>query len=67
MIARAYSMAVFMVNSVGHCDNFLSVGFSSVWTKEGNLAGQLDDRTEGVMVFDTETGEVKERIVINSD
>lgn len=67
IIAREYSMVVFMVNSVGHCDNFLSVGFSSVWTKEGSLAGQLDDRTEGVMVFDTETGEVEERIVINND
>ncbi len=57
-VAKQYGIPVLMVNSVGFCDNFLSVGKSSVWTKEGKLAGQLDDKSEGVLIFDTETEEI---------
>jgi predicted amidohydrolase len=60
-IAKKFSMPVLMANCVGYCDNFFSVGKSSVWTKQGNLAGQLDDKTEGILVFDTETEAVIER------
>ena len=55
-------MPVLMSNCVGFCDNFLSVGNSSVWTKDGKLVGQLDDKTEGILIFDTETEEVIESI-----
>jgi predicted amidohydrolase len=54
-IAKKFSMPVLMANCVGYCDNFLSAGQSAVWTKQGNLAGQLDDSLEGILVFDTET------------
>lgn len=47
-----------MSNSVGFCNNFLSVGTSSVWTKQGVLVGQLDDKKEGLLIFDTENEEV---------
>lgn len=57
-IAKQYTMPVLMANCVGFCDNFLSVGQSAVWTKEGRLVGQLDDKTEGILQFDTETEEV---------
>lgn len=57
-IAKQYEIPVLMVNCVGFCDNFLSSGQSAVWTKEGELVGQLDDKTEGVLIFDTETEEV---------
>ena len=57
-IAKQYEIPVLMVNSVGFCDNFMSVGISAVWTKEGELVGQLDDKTEGILFFDTETEEV---------
>jgi predicted amidohydrolase len=57
-IAKKFSMPVLMSNCVGDCDNFLSVGKSSVWTKQGNLAGQLDDKTEAILIFDTETEDV---------
>ena len=60
-VAKQYAMPVLMSNCVGFCDNFLSVGKSSVWTKEGKLVGQLDDKTEGILIFDTETEEVIER------
>ena len=51
-------MPVLMSNAVGFCDNFLSVGKSAVWTKKGELAGQLDDKMEGILIFDTATEEI---------
>jgi len=57
-IARQYSMPVLMTNSVGYCDNFLSVGQSAVWSKNGQLLAQLNDIDEGVIVFDTVTEKV---------
>ncbi len=62
-IAKQLSIPVLMVNSVGYCDNFLSVGQSSIWTSRGILAKQLDDKCEGLLVFNTETEEVIEQIV----
>jgi predicted amidohydrolase len=65
-VAKQYTMPVLMSNSVGFCDNFLSVGKSAVWTKQGKLVGQLDNKTEGILIFDTETEEIVKRILINS-
>ncbi|MBN1984983.1 MAG: hypothetical protein JW761_01700, partial [Prolixibacteraceae bacterium] len=62
-IAKKYSMPVVMSNCVGYCDNFESAGFSSVWTKQGRLAGQLDGENEGVLVFDTKSENVAQQIV----
>lgn len=59
-VARKYSMPVLMSNCVGYCDNFLSVGSSAVWTRQGILAGQLDSDCEGILTFDTETEELFE-------
>jgi predicted amidohydrolase len=64
-IAKQYTMPVLMSNCVGFCDNFLSVGNSSVWTKEGELVGQLGDKTEGILIFDTETEKIEKRILTN--
>lgn len=57
-VAKKYAMPVLMANCVGYCDNFVSVGNSAVWTKQGQIVGQLDDKTEGLLIFDTETEEV---------
>lgn len=65
-VAKQYVMPVLMSNCVGFCDNFLSVGKSAVWTKEGELVGQLDDKTEGILIFDTETEEIVKRTVTNN-
>jgi predicted amidohydrolase len=62
-IAKKYAIPVLMSNCVGFCDNFLSVGKSAVWTKDGRLLGQLDDKTEGILLFDTETEEIVSRIL----
>jgi predicted amidohydrolase len=60
-LAKRYAMHVLMANCVGFCDNFLSAGKSSIWNKEGKLVAQLDERSEGILVFDTVTGEVNEK------
>ncbi|RDB05630.1 carbon-nitrogen hydrolase family protein [Runella aurantiaca] len=56
-IAKNYSMTVLMSNCVGYCDNFESGGKTSVWTENGALAGQLDDKSEGFLLYDTQTNE----------
>lgn len=62
-VAKHYAMPVLMSNCVGFCDNFLSVGQSAVWTKEGKLVGQLDDKSQGIIIFNTETEQVIQRIL----
>ena len=64
-VAKQFEMPVLMANCVGFCDNFLSVGKSAVWTKKGALVGQLDDKTEGILIFDTETEEIIKKMLIN--
>ena len=56
-----YGMPVVMANCIGFCDNFLSVGQSAVWDEKGALVGQLKEDAEGLLTFDTETGEVTVR------
>ena len=57
-IARQYSMMVLMSNCLGPCDDFESVGKSSIWNKEGILLGQLDDTNEGILLMDTDMEEI---------
>lgn len=59
-IAKKYSMIVLMSNCLGHCDNFESVGKSSIWNKNGLLLGQLNDINEGILIIDTETEKITE-------
>lgn len=63
VVAKKYSIPVLMSNCVGYCDNFVSAGQSSVWTKQGDLAGQLDDKFEGILIFDTDTEEIIEQTI----
>ena len=62
-IAIKYSMPVLMANCTGLCDNFESVGKTSVWNKKGILVGQLNDSKEGILIFDSETEEIIERTI----
>lgn len=54
-IAGNYSMTVLMSNCVGYCDNFEAAGKTSAWNNKGELAGQLNDKEEGILVYDTST------------
>jgi hypothetical protein len=62
-VAAKYTMPVLMANCVGFCDEFESAGGSAVWTSNGMLAGQLDNHSEGILIFDTETEEVRKMLV----
>jgi predicted amidohydrolase len=62
-IASKYSMPVLFSNCVGHCDNFESAGKTSIWNNKGLLAGQLDDTNEGILIVDTETQEIIEKLL----
>lgn len=62
-IASAYSMTVLMANCVGPCDNFKSIGHSSVWNNKGLLVGQLNGTDEGILLIDTDTQELIEKTI----
>lgn len=60
-VAKAFETPILMTNSVGYCDNFLSVGQSAVWNEKGELVGQLDAQNQGFLIFDTELKSVEKR------
>lgn len=55
LIAQKHHMTIVMANCLGPSDNFIGAGRSAAWNSQGQLVGQLDDRREGVLVFDTVT------------
>jgi predicted amidohydrolase len=57
-VARRYGMSVLMANCVGPCDDFVASGRSAVWNDRGELLGQLDETSEGLLLFDTISAEV---------
>ena len=57
-LAKKHALPILVANSIGYCDNFKSVGQSSVWTKNGTLAGQLDENNEGLLIFNTDNEKV---------
>ncbi len=59
-IAREYSQLVLMVNSIGPADNFVCVGGSAVWNRQGKQLAKLDDNTEAILLLDTRTDEALE-------
>ena len=61
--ASRYSMAVLFSSCIGHCDNFDCGGKTSVLSKEGKLLAQLDDIHEGILIYDTDTEQVIEKIL----
>lgn len=64
-IASEFNTPILMSNCVGHCDNFMSVGQSAVWNKKGDLIEQLDDKNQGLLIFDTKTEQTeKEQLII---
>lgn len=58
-IAREFNTPILMSNCVGNCDNFIGVGQSAVWNKNGKLIEHLDSENQGILIYDTETELVK--------
>jgi len=57
-IAKNHNMTTFMANYVGQSGGYDCAGKSSIWNNKGELIGQLDDRNEGLLVYDTLTEEM---------
>jgi predicted amidohydrolase len=64
-IAKNYSMTVLMANCIGQTGEYNCAGKSSVWNKQGKLLGQMNDIDEGILIFDSETGNVNICLVDN--
>jgi predicted amidohydrolase len=60
-IAKKYSMTVLMSNCIGTSDGFDFAGKSSIWNKQGSLLAQMDDRNEGILIFDTVSREISKK------
>jgi predicted amidohydrolase len=52
-IARQHKMYVLMANCIGPCANFVSVGQSAAWNKQGELLVQMDSESEGIVMMNT--------------
>jgi len=57
-IAKNNNLLTFMANYVGESGGYVCAGKSSVWDNTGKLIGQLDNVTEGILLYDTVTKEV---------
>lgn len=56
--AKEYSMTVLLSNCVGECEGKEAGGRSSAWNNKGMLLEQLNDKDEGMIIFDTNTQQV---------
>ena len=61
-IAKKYSVITLMSNCVGLCDGVECAGTTSVWNNKGALLGQLDDKSEGILIVDTDTQELSQKL-----
>jgi len=59
-MAKKYSIPILMSNCVGKCDDFIGAGQSAVWDSNGKLKGILDSEKEGLLIFDTETNDIRD-------
>ncbi|MCL4302192.1 MAG: carbon-nitrogen hydrolase family protein [Anaerolineae bacterium] len=62
-IATRYSMTVLMSNCIGLADGQECAGQTSVWNNQGLLVGQLDGTHEGIIIFDTDTQELIQKMI----
>lgn len=52
-ISKEFKTPLLMVNCVGLCDSFETVGQSAVWNHKGKQIGHLDSHNSGILVYDT--------------
>lgn len=57
-IAKNNNLITFMANYVGRSGGYECAGKSSVWNEKGKLIGQLGDKEEGLIIFDTTSKEI---------
>jgi predicted amidohydrolase len=52
-VAGQHDMLVMMANGVGPSDDFVSVGQSAAWHRNGELLAQMDAESDGFVLLDT--------------
>jgi predicted amidohydrolase len=57
-IAMNKKLVTFMANYVGESGGYQCAGKTSVWNENGELIGQLGDKNEGMLIFDTNSKEL---------
>lgn len=62
-IASQHSMTVLMANSVGPSEGFISAGNTAIWDHSGLVAAQLNESNEGILMIDTKTNVIIEKIL----
>jgi predicted amidohydrolase len=65
-IAEKHRMHVLMANSVGASDDFFSAGSSAAWNNKGEKKGALNAASEGLLLYETERGEVETLVASGS-
>ena len=58
-ISKKYGMTTFLSNCVGESGGYDCGGKSSIWNNKGELLAQLNETSEGILIFDTENNEVR--------
>lgn len=53
--SSSYQLPILMSNSVGPCDDFMSVGQSGVWNTKGERIAYLNSDAEGLLLYNTKT------------
>jgi len=61
LIAKTYSAPTIMANCIGLTGGYDCPGRSSAWNEKGELACQLNEMQEGVLVYDTNSGQAVAR------
>lgn len=55
-IAEQLGVPVLMSNAVGEADGGMCAGKSAAWDQDGQMVMQMDEREEGILIFDTTKG-----------
>ena len=61
--AKQNAMTVLMSNCIGVCDGETCAGKSAIWNTRGEQIGNLSDASEGIILLDTENGDLVARLL----
>lgn len=61
-LAKKHRIIVLMSNFVGVSGGSQSAGKTSIWNQKGKLKGQMNSKDEGLLIYDTDTGIVDEKL-----
>ena len=64
-VAKNYSMTVLMANCIGQTGEYNCAGKSSIWNNQGILLAQMDDKHEGVLIFNSETEKISKKLIFD--